>query len=83
MQTPAQTSTTLSTHEDEYITIVAPTLREVMQQFRESGLAAEGYSIAGQVARHRFSYAGDAVSVDLFGGIRMIAATFIRTTSAQ
>lgn len=83
MHSPTQTFTSTPAQEDSYITIVAPTLGEVMQRFRDSGLAAEGYSIAGQAARHKFAYAGDAVNVDLFGGVRMIAATFIRATSGQ
>ncbi len=74
MHSPAQNQTPDARLEDDYITIVAPTLDEVMQQFRDSGLAAKGYAIAGRVARHRFDVAG----VDPFGGAPMSAATFIR-----
>lgn len=81
MQNPAQTSPMMNSHEEEYITIVAPTINEVMQQFRVSDLAAQGYCIAGRVGRHKFSYAGETQNTDLFDGNRMVAATFIRTSS--
>lgn len=71
--------------EAEYVTIVAKTIDEAMRQFRASDLAAQGFCITGRVARHRFSYAGEAndptSETDLFGGARMIAATFMRMPS--
>lgn len=81
MQDPALTSPMMNSNEEDYITIVAPTIDEVMQQFRVSELAAQGYCIAGRVGRHKFSYAGDADTSELFDGDRMVAATFIRTSS--
>jgi len=78
MQTIASKSPEKSTGTDDYITIIAPTINAVMQRFQESGLAAKGYSITGPVGRHQFAYVGDEAEVDLFGGVRMIAATFFR-----
>ena len=68
---------------DEYITIIASTVNEVMKRFQESGLAAQGYSIAGPVGRHQFAYVGEAESEHLFDGARMIAATFFRAPRAE
>lgn len=66
---------------DQYITIVAPSIGEVMKRFRDSGLAARGYAIAGPVARHTFAYAGEDSDEAPFGGSPMTAATFIRPTA--
>lgn len=79
---PAEPTQTVPRHpEDDIITIVAPTGAAVMQQYRERGLAAAGYAIAGRIAPHRFAYSDDAGDAELFGGIRMMAATFIRAAS--
>lgn len=66
---------------DQYITIVAPSIAEVMQRFRDNGLAARGYAITGPVARHTFSYAGADGDQQPFGGAPMTAATFIRPSA--
>ncbi len=63
---------------EEYVTIIAPTLSGVMGQFRARGLAAAGYAITGQAARHHFEVADPAGSRDLFDGSAMVAATFRR-----
>lgn len=78
---PTTNPTTSTAKHDEYITIIAPTFTAVMQRFQESDLAAQGYSIAGPVGRHHFSYAGKSGSTDLFDGARMIAATFFRAAN--
>jgi len=62
---------------DDIITIIAPTLDEVMQRYRARGLAAAGYTITGQARRHHFEMAGESGG-DLFDGATMIAATFRR-----
>ena len=64
---------------DEFVTIIASTLGDVMQQYRARGLAAAGYAITGQVGRHQFSVAASAGSADLFDGVPMVAATFRRS----
>lgn len=66
---------------EEYVTIIAPTLSGVMNQFKARGLAAAGYAITGQAARHHFEVADPAGSHDLFGGSPMVAATFRRSGS--
>ena len=73
---------------DQYVTIIAPSLKAVMGQFRARGLGKEGFSIVGPAARHEFSYAGENAAREseqenLFGGVAMVAATFRRTASAQ
>jgi hypothetical protein len=74
----AHTQITAAPGENEYVTIVAPTLGEVMKKFRDSGLAAQGYAIAGRVGRHRFAMGGTDAGEELFGGSAMTAATFFR-----
>lgn len=74
-------STIAQADTEQYITIVAPSIAEVMQRFRDSGLAARGYAIAGPVARHTFSYAGSDGDEQPFGDSPMTAATFIRPTA--
>lgn len=71
MQEPNQT--------EEFVTIIAPSLSDVMQQFRARGLAAAGYAITGKAGRHQFSVAGQSGSTELFDGAAMVAATFRRT----
>ena len=83
MQTQDHAQAAALTRDDEYVTIVAPTLGEVMQKFRDSGLAAQGFAIAGRVARHKFSFAGGDGHGDMFGGTPMTAATFIRAAHGQ
>lgn len=64
---------------EEFLTIIAPTLSDVMQQYKSRGLSAAGYAITGQAGRHQFSMAGPAGSTELFDGTPMVAATFRRT----
>lgn len=76
----AQTPTGRS---DDYVTIIASTFSAVMQRFQESGLAEQGYSIAGPVGRHQFAFSGETGNEAMFGGDRMIAATFFRAGQQQ
>ena len=66
----------------EYLTIVAPTAAEAMEQFSRRGLAQQGYSIAGQVGRHQVAVVYDGHSTDLVQGDGMVAATFRRFADA-
>lgn len=63
---------------EEYITIVARDMNDVMGQFQARGLDALGYSIIGRVGRHRFALAEGGDSADMFEGEYMLAATFMR-----
>jgi hypothetical protein len=63
----------------EYLTILAATSAEAMEQFSKRGLAAEGYSIAGRVGRHRVAVVTDGRSTEMLGDA-MVAATFRRAT---
>ncbi|WDR06985.1 hypothetical protein PSQ90_05980 [Devosia rhodophyticola] len=63
---------------EEYLTIIAPTAIEAMEQFKTRGLGAQGYSIAGKIGRHQFSLVGAGSATELFTGVGMIAATFSR-----
>ncbi|MDO8358676.1 MAG: hypothetical protein Q7T08_01400 [Devosia sp.] len=65
----------------EYLTIVAATAAEAMDQFSKRGLSAAGYSIAGQIGRHSVSLVSGGHSTDLVGGDGMVAATFRRTVA--
>lgn len=78
MQTQTINPATSPSDQEEYVTIVAPTLKQVMQQFRTSDLRQRGFCISGRVGRHRFSYVGDQQQTDLFDGAKMVAATFVR-----
>lgn len=67
---------------DEYVTIIGPSMHEVMRQFHDQGLDAKGFAITGRIDRHRFEMA-DADGVHhLFGGEPMLAATFMRRVAA-
>ncbi|MBU1333487.1 MAG: hypothetical protein ACK4G5_00820 [Devosia sp.] len=63
---------------EEYLTIIAPTAVQAMEQFKARGLDAQGYAIAGKIGRHQFSLVGGEGSTELFSGNGMIAATFSR-----
>ena len=63
---------------EDFITIIAASTSEAMQQFKAQGLNLLGYSIAGRIGRHRFSLVDGAHSSELFPGQEMIAATFSR-----
>ena len=63
---------------EEFITIIASTTSEAMEQFKTRGLDRQGYAIAGRVGRHRFTLIDGARASDPFAGRDLIAATFSR-----
>lgn len=65
----------------EYLTIMAPTAAEAMDQFSKRGLSQQGYSIAGQIGRHLVAVIDGGRSTDLVGGDGLVAATFRRTVT--
>ena len=67
---------------DEFVTIIAPSTREVMEQFKAQGLDRQGYAIAGRIGPHRFSMVSGQGSSELFEGQGMIAGTFARKVRA-
>ena len=67
---------------EEYLTIIAPTAIEAMEQFKARGLDVEGYSITGKIGRHQFSLVQGDGATQLFDGNGMIAATFSRKVTA-
>lgn len=68
---------------EDFITIIAPTMAEVMESFRAQGLAEKHYAIVHRAGRHNFTLAGSETPTrDLFDGVQMIAATFARRISA-
>lgn len=67
----------------EYLTIVAATAAEAMDQFSKQGLGAEGYSIAGQIGRHSVTMVSGGRSTDLVRGDGMVAATFRRVVTER
>lgn len=73
--TPGQMGT------EEFVTIIGPSMVEVMRQFKARGLDQMGFAIAGRVGRHQFAFSEDGTATDLFGGERMLAATFSRTAT--
>lgn len=78
----AQTQTAQGQSED-FITIIAPSMAEVMESFRAQGLAEKHYAIVHRAGRHSFTLAGgDTPARDLFDGAQMIAATFARRIPA-
>ncbi|GGA37804.1 hypothetical protein [Pelagibacterium lentulum] len=64
---------------EDFITIIAPTMAEVMESFKAQGLAARQYAIVHRAGKHSFTLAGGQ---PLFDGEPMIAATFARRASA-
>lgn len=60
---------------EDFITIIAPSMAEVMASFKAQGLAARQYAIVHRGGRHSFSLADGE---RLFDGTTMIAATFAR-----
>lgn len=69
-------------HPEEYVTIIGPSMTDVMRQFRAQGLDREGYAIAGRIDRHRFEMADASGVRHLFDGTPMLAATFVRRVAA-
>lgn len=66
---------TIDTASEDFITIIAPSMAEVMESFRSQGLAERDYSIVHRAGKHSFTMAGGKA---LFGGTQMVAATFSR-----
>lgn len=73
------TATTPDTRDEDFITIIAPSMAEVMAGFAAQGLAAREYAIVHRGGRHSFTLAGGET---LFDGARMVAATFARRAGA-
>ncbi|HQZ11887.1 MAG TPA: hypothetical protein PK286_03290 [Devosia sp.] len=69
------------TQNDQFVTIIAPTAAEAMQQFRAQGLDRDGYTIVHHIDRHAFHVADGGDVTDLFPGRQMFAATFRRPTA--
>lgn len=68
--------------QNEFVTIIATSAGEAMRQFKAQGLDREGYSIATQIGRHRFSVVAEDAATELFAGDTMFAATFMRAVPA-
>ena len=68
--------------QEDYCTIIAPSMAEAMRQFTARGLDREGYSIAGRVGRHALLLADGDAATELFSGEKMFAATFVRSRAA-
>jgi hypothetical protein len=66
------------TVEEEFVTLIAPSSQEIMDQFRAQGLGARGFMIAFRMAHHRLSLVHGSDVSSLFGGEEMIVATFSR-----
>lgn len=68
--------------DQEFVTIIAPSIAEVMNAFRKQGLAELDYSIVHRAGRHQFTLvSGFEQSATLFDGESMTAATFARRVS--
>ena len=69
----------LPQRDEEFVTIIAPSMTEVMNAFRAQGLAERDYSIVHRAGRHQFTLvSGVDRSEALFDGEPMTAATFAR-----
>lgn len=66
----------------EYVTIIAPTAAAALDQFNQQGLGDQGYSIAGQIGRHRVTVLTPEGADHLAGDASMVAATFRRVVAA-
>ncbi len=62
------------------ITIIAPSVKEAMMQFKVRGLDVLGYAIAGKIVRQEFSLVGGLKSEPMFDGKPMFSATWVRKT---
>lgn len=70
-------------YNEDFITIIAPTLAEVMGAFHAQGLAQKHYSIIHRTGCHSFTVIdGDEQAKSLFDGMPMTAATFVRRIPA-
>ncbi|WP_196260364.1 hypothetical protein [Pelagibacterium limicola] len=65
--------------DEDFITIIAPSMAEVMESFAAQGLAEREYAIVHRGGKHSFTLAGGET---LFNGAKMIAATFARRAGA-
>ena len=74
--------TTTRTETEEFVTIIAASTGEAMQQFKAQGLDRQGFAIAGRIGQHRFSLVDGAHADDLFPGQSLVAATFSRRVPA-
>lgn len=63
---------------EDFITIIAPTLAKVMETFHRQGLAERHYAIVHRVGNHSFTVADGDHAHTLFDGEQMVAATFAR-----
>lgn len=67
------------TGNEDFITIIAPTMAEVMESFKAQGLAERDYAIVHRAGKHSFTLAGGGNPMTtLFDGAQMVAATFTR-----
>ena len=71
-----------STKTEDFVTIIAASTAEAMEQYKAQGLDQQGYAITGRIGRHRFSLVDGSGSSELFAGRDMIAATFSRRVGA-
>ncbi len=62
----------------EYITIIAPSVRDAMAQFKERGLDILGYAIVGKIVRQQFSIVSSSGDESMFNGKPMFSATWKR-----
>ncbi|MDR3471042.1 MAG: hypothetical protein P4M09_05065 [Devosia sp.] len=68
--------------EQEFVTIIAPSLTEVMNAYHARGLAEQNYTIVHRAGRHQFTLVSSVdQSTQLFDGEPMTAATFVRRVS--
>lgn len=69
--------------DQDFITIIAPTMADVMASYHAQGLAGRDYAIVHRAGRHSFTLAGAGEGATaLFDGAPMVAATFARAARA-
>lgn len=62
----------------DFITIIGRDMTDINRQFKAEGLAEADYTIVHRIGSHRFTVVDGSKASSLFGGERMIAATFQR-----
>lgn len=67
----------------DYITIIGHDMADITRQFRAEGLAEADYSIVHRIGSHQFTVVSGGSAEQLFGGRRMIAATYARKASTR
>jgi hypothetical protein len=67
---------------EEFVTIIARTTDEAMQQYKAKGLDILGFAIAGRIGRHKFTLVNGPYADELFPGQSLVAATFSRRVPA-